>query len=413
MRILHTSDWHLGRTLHGVDLTDAHADYLDHLVEVVRSEKVDAVVVAGDVYDRAIPPTQSVTLLGDALTRLTEIARVVLTPGNHDSAVRLGFSAGLMRDRLSIRATVADVGVPTLLPDAEGNLGAYVYALPYLDPDMARADLTEPADDGSSHDGEGNDGDRDAIVPPRSHEGVVGAAMRRVHADLARRRATDGARVPAVLMAHAFVAGGAASESERDIRVGGVDVVPSGVFTTDDETAPLDYAALGHLHGAQQVRGAVTARYSGSPVAFSFSEESHTKSSVLVDLEPGGEVRTELVEAPVRRRLATLRGTIDELTSGAFDDHAEDYVRVTVTDATRPRHMRARLVEHLPHLLVLAHEPVGATALGGPLKVTAAEDPVEVAAQFVADAGGAEATAAERAVLREAVETAHAGQGAA
>ncbi|MGC5628403.1 exonuclease SbcCD subunit D [Georgenia sp. Z1344] len=393
MRILHTSDWHLGRTLHGVDLTEAHQAYLDHLVEVVAAERVDAVLVAGDVYDRAIPPTSSITQLSEALARLTELTRVVLTPGNHDSAVRLGFSAALLDERLSIRTRVADVARPTILPGADGGVGAYVYPLPYLDPDMARADLAEAGPDGAP------------LLPPRSHEGVVTAAMGRVHADLARRRTADPTRVPAVLMAHAFVAGGQASESERDLRVGGVEVVPSGALAHPEAT--IDYAALGHLHGPQRVGGDVPARYSGSPVAFSFSEEHHVKSSVLVDLgAPGSE--PELVEAPVLRRLTTLRGTIDELTSGAFDHHAEDHVRVTVTDAARPAHMRARLLDHLPHLLVLAHEPEGAVPLGGPVRVTAAEDPVEIAAQFVADAGGAEATAAERAALGSAVEAAEA-----
>ncbi|WP_418605244.1 metallophosphoesterase family protein [Georgenia sp. SUBG003] len=118
MRILHTSDWHLGRTLHGVDLTDHHARFLDHLVELVRDERVDAVLVAGDVYDRAIPPVDSVELLSGTLARLTEHAHVVLTPGNHDSATRLGFGSAMFRDRLAVRSRISGVGEPVELPDA-------------------------------------------------------------------------------------------------------------------------------------------------------------------------------------------------------------------------------------------------------------------------------------------------------
>ena len=107
MRILHTSDWHLGRTFHGRVLDDAHATFADHLVELVEAESVDAVVIAGDVYDRAIPPTDSVRLLNDTLNRLPDRTQVVLAPGNHDSAQRLGFGSALFRPSLAVRAQVA------------------------------------------------------------------------------------------------------------------------------------------------------------------------------------------------------------------------------------------------------------------------------------------------------------------
>ena len=138
MRILHTSDWHLGRTFHGRVLDDAHAAFADHLVELVTTESVDAVLVAGDVYDRAIPPNDAVALLDETLRRLTERTRVVLTPGNHDSARRLGFAADLMREGLIIRARTAGLDRGIILPDADGNEAAIVHALPYLDPDAAR-----------------------------------------------------------------------------------------------------------------------------------------------------------------------------------------------------------------------------------------------------------------------------------
>ncbi len=133
MRILHTSDWHLGRTFHGRVLDDAQAAFADHLVELARCEAVDAIVVSGDVYDRAIPPTDSVRLLDETLRRLSELTRVVLTPGNHDSAQRLGFGAGLLREGLTIRARTAEVDRPIIIPGPGGADGLYVYALPYLD----------------------------------------------------------------------------------------------------------------------------------------------------------------------------------------------------------------------------------------------------------------------------------------
>lgn len=391
MRILHTSDWHLGRTLHGVDLHEHHAAFLDHLVEVVEAESVDAVVVAGDVYDRAVPPVASVELLSDALSRLTSRTRVVLTPGNHDSATRLGFGARLFRDRLTVRSQVAGVGEPVVLPDAAGEAGALVYALPYLDPDLARATLAEPGDDGAP------------VPPARSHEAVTGAALRRVQADLEARRAASSVRLPAVLLAHTFVVGGQASESERDIRVGGVDSVPSGVFGAPSQ---LDYVALGHLHGPQRVGREGTdpvMRYAGSPLAFSFSEQHHRKSTALVDLGPGGVRGVELVTAPVPRALADVTGTLAELRGRAFDDRTEDWVRVTVTDDVRPEQLWAQIDRRFPYALAVRHLPARARAREASV-VDAAADPIEVAGQFLEAAGGRPARPEELAVVRDAYE---------
>ena len=207
MRLLHTSDWHLGRSLHGVDLLDHQAAYLEHLVDVVRAEQVDAVVVAGDVYDRAIPPVEAVTLLSETLARLAEHTTVVVTSGNHDSATRLGFGSALMRDRVRLRTRVAGLAEPVVLPDDDGDV--LVYGIPYLDPDFARVELADGPE-----------------LLARSHQAVAAAAMRRIRDDLASRAGS--ARPRSVVAAHAFVIGGAPTDSERDIRVGGVDQVPAG-----------------------------------------------------------------------------------------------------------------------------------------------------------------------------------------
>lgn len=396
MRILHTSDWHLGRTLHGVDLLQHQAAHLDHLVEVVRSERVGAVVVSGDVYDRAIPPVEAVQLLADALGRLSEHAAVVVTPGNHDSAIRLGFGASLMREGVHLRARVADVGRPVELADEHGAV--LVYALPYLDPDAVRRELADgPADD---------DG-----VPllARSHEAVMAAAMRRVRADLDRRGrsgSAGGARPRSVVMAHAFVLGGAASESERDIRVGGVDSVPAGVF------AGVDYVALGHLHGAQRISAPDVAegpapllRYSGSPLAYSFSEMHQRKSSALLELGPDGVAGdAELVAAPVPRRLAEISGTLEDLLGRAGASHVDDWLRVVVTDPARPSELYARVRARFPHVLAVEHRPAVVGEQRGPSRVASTRDPLEVTAEFVEHVTGARPSPEEIAVLRRAYE---------
>ncbi|MFJ2113842.1 exonuclease SbcCD subunit D, partial [Streptomyces sp. NPDC087850] len=266
MRILHTSDWHLGRSFHRVSLLDAQAAFLDHLVATVRAREVDAVLVAGDVYDRAVPPLSAVELFDSALHRLAE-ARVptVMISGNHDSARRLGVGAGLIgRAGIHLRTDPRGCATPVLLSDAHGEVA--FYGLPYLEPALVRDEFK---------------------VAKAAHESVLGAAMARVRADLAGR--APGTR--SVVLAHAFVAGGRASESERDITVGGVASVPAGVFDG------VDYAALGHLHGAQTLTERV--RYAGSPLAYSFSETTHRKTMWLVDLGPGGEIEAERVDCPV------------------------------------------------------------------------------------------------------------------
>jgi exonuclease SbcD len=381
MRLLHTSDWHLGRSLHGVDLLDHQAAFADHLVELVRAEGVDAVVVAGDVYDRAVPPVEAVGLLSDTLARLAERTTVVLTSGNHDSATRLGFGSTLMREQVRVRTRVARLAEPVELPD-----DVLVYGLPYLDPDFARTELA---------------GGGEPLA--RSHRAVLGAALDRVRADLARRAAA-GRRLCPVVVAHAFVVGGQGCESERDIRVGGVDQVPASVF------AGVDYVALGHLHSPQGLTGpaGTMLRYSGSPLAYSFGEAGRAKSSVLVELGADG-VRTTLVPAPVPRRLSEPTGTLAELLGPAGEPFTADWVKVTVTDSVRPADLYRRVRERFAHALVVQHEPAGAPTRSRARAVNPAADPLTVAADFVAHVTGAGPTAAERAVLARAYDDVLAG----
>ncbi len=321
MRLIHTSDWHLGRSFHRVGLLDAQARYLDHLVEVVSAEGVDAVLVSGDVYDRALPSPDTVELLSDAVTRLIDAgAAVVLSSGNHDSAIRLGFASDLLaRAGLHIRTSPDSVGRPVVVK------GTAIYPLPYLEPSVAADRLG--ADE-------------------RTHASVLRAAMDRVRTDARSRPG------PTVVMAHAFVTGGATSASERDISVGGVSAVHPEVFVD------ADYVALGHLHGPQRISGSV--RYSGSPIALSFSEADQHKSSVLVDVT-GSALDTGLIPAPVTKPLAILCGDLEDLLHDPRHRDAESaFCQVTLTDRVRPMGAMERLRRRFPDTLVLAFEPVGA-----------------------------------------------------
>ena len=382
MRLLHTSDWHLGRSLHRCDLRDAQAAHLDHLVDVVRSERVDAVLVAGDVYDRAVPSLDAVALYDDALVRLTRAgARVVIISGNHDSASRLGVGSRLLDGAgVHVRTRPQDCGVPVLLPHRGGQVA--VYGLPYLEPEAVRAVL--PPDPGRGEE------------VPRGHAGVLGRAMDCVRADLSRRRARS------VVLAHAWVTGGQGSDSERDITVGGVGHVAAGVFDG------VDYVALGHLHGPQVLREGL--RYAGSPLAYSFSEAGQVKGSWLVELDGRGLSRVEHVPSPVPRRLTVLRGALpDLLTSREHDGAEDDWVSVLLTDAVRPDDAMTRLRSRFPHVLVLEWRPEGVVPDGRTYgRRVAQADDLAVTREFVRHVRGAgEAGAAdpgECALLAEALE---------
>lgn len=363
MRLLHTSDWHLGRTLHGVNLHEAQSIVLDRICALVESPPdgipVDAVLVAGDVYDRGVPPVGSVQLFERTIARLAAHTTVIVTSGNHDSAIRLGYGAALFQDRIRMITDLSLIDQPVELECASG-VRAAVYGIPYLDPDHARVVL---APDG-------------AEPLPRSHQAVVGAACERIRMDLARR---DGVR--GVVVAHAFVAGAEPSDSERSIMVGGVDRVAGTVFEG------IDYAALGHLHGPQSpecAEGSVV-RYSGSPLRYSFSEQDHTKVVLLVDVPVEGPVEVSHVEVPQPRPMASLKGRLDDLlTNEAHAVHEDCWVRITVTDRVRPDALMDRLKSRFPHTLQVFHEPEGAvTSTRAGTTVVSERDPRELGADFI------------------------------
>jgi exonuclease SbcD len=375
--VIHTSDWHLGRTFHRVGLHDAQARFLDHLVEVVAAQQVDVVLVAGDIYDRALPSVDTVSLLDDALVRLRAAgAQVILSSGNHDSAQRLGFGSRVMAaGGVHVRTDPGQVAVPVLLTDEHGPVA--IYPLPYLEPSLVAAAVGLP-------DGQ-----------PATHQRVLTQAMRRVRADLATR--ADGTR--SVVAAHAFVVGGQASDSERDISVGGVAAVPTAVFDG------IDYVALGHLHGRTTLTE--TLRYSGSPIAYSFSEVDQSKGSWLVDLDGEGVRAVEFVAAPVTRPLAVLRGGIEDLLVDPAHTAAEGaYCQITLTDAERPRLAMDRLRARFPHTLMLTFDPAGAaTSMRDYGTRVRGRVDLDVCCDFLEHVrGGSPATEAERRLLQEALE---------
>jgi exonuclease SbcD len=300
LRFLHTADWHLGRLFHGLHLTDDQAFVLEEFVAMARDVRPDFIVVAGDVYDRAVPPPDAVALLDDVLSRLVLDAAIptIVIAGNHDSPDRLGFGARVLAERgLHVSGALRSEFRP-LIFDAEGWRLA-VAPLPYAEPATVR--------------------DRVEGCEASSHNEAMAALVARARAVM-----PSGARRLAV--AHAFVAGAAESDSERPLSVGGSAGVDAAVF------ADFDYTALGHLHRPQRA-GSDRVRYAGSLLKYSFAEADHTKSVALVELAGDGAVRVEEIALTPRRDVRRLQGSLAELLTGPPPGVGrQDYVEAVLTD---------------------------------------------------------------------------------
>lgn len=364
MRLLHTSDWHIGRTFHGHSLLADQEAVLGAMGEIIDRYQVDAVLIAGDLYDRAIPAAEATQLATRVISAIrARGAEVIAISGNHDSAPRLGAFADLLAaGGFHLRTDPARLADPVLL-----GPGLAIYAIPYLEPDLLRADWGLPARCG--------------------HQAVLGYAMDQVRRDLASRPA--GTR--SVVLCHAFVTGGRASESERSIAVGGVESVAADVFDG------VDYVALGHLHSRQELADRL--RYSGSPLPYSFGERSGSKGVYLVDIEPGRPIEYRWLDLPVIRPLATVRGTLAEILGGG-DDLADHYLAVTLTDPVQPIDAMRRLRERFRYAVTLAWEPPGAaeSALSFPVISQAIPDDALID-QFLRDCRGAAPDESERQLI--------------
>lgn len=319
-RILHTGDWHLGRTLHGVSLLDDQAHVLSQFVALARSERVDAVVVAGDVYDRSVPPADAVALLDEVLAKIVVEARipVILIAGNHDGAERIGFGGRIFSGQgLHLRGTLADLS-PIPLADAHGTVA--FHALPYVEPAFARA---LPGGE-AVHD----------------HQSAMAHAV-----SMLRAQRQPGQRN--VLVGHAFVTGGSESESERPLSVGGSGQVSADTFEG------FDYVALGHLHRPQNV-GSARIHYPGSLLKYSFNEADHVKGVSLVDIGAAGPPLIRSIPLSPRRDLRIVGGTLAELLARPDPAHSrDDYLCAQLSDAGPVLDPMARLREVYPNMMEL------------------------------------------------------------
>lgn len=324
MKILHTSDWHIGRTFHTHSTVGHLRMVLDGLVDVVRTRQIDVVAVAGDVFDSAVPSAESYTVLSGALRALRDAgASVVMTSGNHDSAARLGFQsewAGLAGIHVVTRHD--QYREPIIVTDAHGPVR--FYGIPYLEPALIRHHHPD--------------------VELRTHEQVLDFAMQQIRADIS----AHGDR--SVVLSHCFAAGVSASDVERDISAGGLDLVPASVFDGPD------YVALGHIHGRSTLSERV--RYSGAPLHYSFSEAGKPRGGWLVELDADGLASVDWIDLPIPRSLSVLTGELDQiLTDEAHAAVEQNWVSAILTDQVRPLDAMRKLQTRFPYCVALDHRP--------------------------------------------------------
>lgn len=331
MRLLLTSDWHLGRQLHGHSLLEDQRHMLAQVVDHARRLRPDLVVIAGDLYDRAVPPPDAVALLDDTLQQLVATLglQVVVIAGNHDSGERLGFAARLLAGTgLHIVGTLAQGLVP--LPVKWSGGTAWCYPVPYAEPGEVRGAL------------QGNE--------PLTHT----AAMR---AWLDPWRAHRGPAELGIVVAHAFVTGGTSCDSERPLSVGGSGAVDASAFDG------FDFVALGHLHEAQ-TRGDGRLHYAGSPLKYSVSEAGHAKGIALVTLQPGQRPLIEALPLSPLHDLQVLTGSLEALCQSRPDLDLGTRVFARLTDPGALLDPMARLRATWPNALGLERLALGATGPG-------------------------------------------------
>ncbi|EHA1124224.1 exonuclease SbcCD subunit D [Vibrio navarrensis] len=300
MKFIHTSDWHLGRQFHNVSLLEDQSAVLVQLIEYIAQNPVDAVVVAGDIFDRSVPPTAAVELLDQTVTRVCGELNtpMILIPGNHDGAQRLGFGASQMKQAgLHIISNFKQMLEPVVLESEQAGQVAF-YGMPYSDPEQVRFAF-----------------DADVKDYDQAHQVLVEEIKARLqHAQ------------KNVLLSHCFVDGGESSDSERPLSIGGSDRVSADHFRC------FDYVALGHLHQPQQ-RSEAHIRYSGSLMKYSFSEQHQKKGFTLVTLDENGFANAEHVALKAPREMRVLEGELDDIIArGKTDPNADDYLLVRLLD---------------------------------------------------------------------------------
>ena len=377
MRILHTADWHLGRIFHGLHLTEEQSYVLDQLVQVAQEEHTQAVLIAGDIYDRAVPPAEAVKLLDEILERLIYEAgqTVILIAGTHDDPQRLSFGRRLLAaQKLYIYGPLDPQAAPVVLQDEYGPV--YFAPLTYGEPLAAQEILAWK-------------------------DGEAKKATLKTHAEVVRRQielmlAQIPAGVRKVALAHVFLTSALTSDSERPLSIGGTTTVPAELF------AAFDYTALGHLHQCQSCGTKI--RYGGSLLKYSFNEVHQKKGVHLIDLQADGSFTAQTIPLNPRHELGCLTGSFEDLQHQVPKDDPAQFLQITLTDQAPILDAKARLEKIYPHILQLQYQNNILAPTADPLKTPRRSlEPSALFASFFKETEGRELLPAEQDLLQQAL----------
>lgn len=358
MRFIHTSDWHIGRIFYERSLLEDQEHVLKQFIEVVRESKVDLVIIAGDVYDKPIPPTEAVLLLDWVISELIQKigCPVLMISGNHDSADRMSFGSRLLSEsKLRIISSFEAMERPLVLQDKYGEVS--FFGIPYFDPAQVRVKTQDPS--------------------IRDHEHALAWCMKRI--------AHVRGEMPAVAVAHAYVTGAASSESEKPLSIGGSFLVPTELFV------PFIYTALGHLHRPQNLSERI--RYSGSLLPYHFEEKDNPKSITLVELEADRVPRIQEIQLNPKRKLRVISGPFARILKDApVAEDRGDFVLVRRDHDGAVLDPMGQLRPHYPNLLAIELAPTKSQASGATSarrsELQADVDPTGIFAKFFNDVTG-------------------------
>ena len=392
MKIIHTGDWHIGKIVNEFSMIDDQRYILNELIKLINFEKPDVLIIAGDIYDRSIPPVEAVDLLNEVFSKILidNKVKIVAISGNHDSGERVSFGSKILeKEGLYIQGIIEDEIKSITIDDEEGSVNFYM--IPYVDPAILRRKFNNP--EIRNH----NDAMKELInrIKPILNEGERNIVVTHGYVTYKRKDAMDKDVENLYELAELEV-----SDSERPLSIGGTDLIDSDNFDC------FDYVALGHLHGRQKV-GREEIRYSGSLMKYSFSEINHKKGVVIIEIDGNKNINIRQEELSPKRNMRIIKGPLDELIKAGLEDcsNREDYIQAILTDEGEIIDPIGKLRSAYPNIMILKREEkknIG-TSLTAASKGYKSKSELELFEEYYDRLGSGEFTEEKKEVIRNVI----------
>ncbi|MFR5642581.1 MAG: exonuclease SbcCD subunit D [Clostridium paraputrificum] len=392
MKIIHTGDWHIGKIVNEFSMIDDQRYILNELIKLINLEKPDVLIIAGDIYDRSIPPVEAVDFLNEVFSKILidNKVKIVAISGNHDSGERVSFGSKILeKEGLYIQGIIEDEIKSIRIDDEEGNVNFYM--IPYVDPAILRRKFNNP--EIRNH----NDAMKAVInrIKPSLNENERNIVVTHGYVTYKRKDDIDKDGENLYELADLEV-----SDSERPLSIGGTDLIDSDNFDC------FDYVALGHLHGRQKV-GREEIRYSGSLMKYSFSEINHKKGVVIIEIDGNKKINIRQEELRPKRNMRIIKGPLDELIKAGLEDcsNREDYIQAILTDEGEIIDPIGKLRSVYPNIMILKREEkkdIG-TSLTAASKGYKSKTELELFEEYYDRLGSGEFTEEKKEVIRNVV----------